>query len=297
MDYLDIQISGKIRNSNFPAWKNALLKQIHAVNLELITDNDFANAAEDAKVLKKAEKAIQEAKIKAIEQTEEIQALFSALDEVSEKARQIRLTLERQVRAKKQDIKNELITGAIREVQNYIAEKPEIFRRTDHSQYLQRHQYEAAIKGRSSILSTRKALASLVQDLKSEIDEENRKVLHNHALIENIPADNRLLFQDVNYLVKMPEQELKLTIENRMVKLSEQKAIRKAENVENEINAIDDEALSGIANKDKNHYTITIDLLCTRQEAINLAREIKNTIGDSTLLKDMKLAQKHDTDS
>lgn len=88
MDNLEIQISGRIQNSNFPVWKNALLNQIGLINLKLITDNDFAAATEDAKLLKRAEKAILEAKIRAIEQTEEIQLLFNALDEISEQARQ-----------------------------------------------------------------------------------------------------------------------------------------------------------------------------------------------------------------
>ncbi|WP_295580525.1 hypothetical protein [uncultured Lamprocystis sp.] len=91
VDNLEIQISGRIQNSNFPVWKNALLNQIGLINLKLITDNDFAAATEDAKLLKRAEKTILEAKIRAIEQTEEIQRLFNALDEISEQARQARL--------------------------------------------------------------------------------------------------------------------------------------------------------------------------------------------------------------
>jgi hypothetical protein len=108
VDNLEIQISGRIQNSNFPVWKNALLNQIGLINLKLITDNDFAAATEDAKLLKRAEKAILEAKIRAIEQTEEIQLLFNALDDISEQARQARLTLERQIRTRKQEIRTEI---------------------------------------------------------------------------------------------------------------------------------------------------------------------------------------------
>jgi hypothetical protein len=111
VDNLEIQISGRIQNSNFPVWNNALLNQIGLINLKLITDNDFAAATEDVKLLKRAEKAILEAKIRAIEQTEEIQRLFNALDEISEQARQARLTLERQIRTRKQEIRTEIQTN------------------------------------------------------------------------------------------------------------------------------------------------------------------------------------------
>ena len=227
MEHLEIQISGKIRNSNFLKWKDSLLKQIHSTKLELITDSDFAVASEDAKALKKAEKVIKEAKIKAIAQTEEIQSLFNALDEISEKARQARLTLERQIRVKKKEIKNELIEGAIGEVYNYITGKSKIFCQLDNSKHLQRHQYESAIKGKHTINSVESALYYLVQNQKNTIDDRSMQVSINLSLIEAIAPDDRLLFQDVNYLVALPENELQLTIENRIGKLSEQKARKK----------------------------------------------------------------------
>ena len=249
MEHLEIQISGTIQKSNFPTWKNSLLKQINAINLELITDNDFAVATENAKLLKKAEKAIQEAKIRAIEQTEEIQKLFDALDEVSEKARQSRLSLDRQIRARKNEIKDELIKNSIIEVENYINNKPEIFTRLNNSKYLQRHQYELAIKGKSSIVSVRNSLKYLVGKIKATINGESAKIVHNYKIIEEIPATNRLLFQDINNLVTLPEKELELTIENRIVKFSEQNAIKNAEHNENRFNESDNEVLTEFINR------------------------------------------------
>jgi len=289
MEHLEIQITGRIQSSNFPIWKDSLLRQIHSINLELVTDNDFAVASEDAKVLKKAERVIQEAKIKAIEQTEEIQSLFNLLDEVSEKARQTRLTLERQIRTKKQEIKDELISDAITEVHVYISSKPSIFCQLDNGKYLHRFQYESTIKGKSSIAGVERALKVLVNSIKAAIDNEVKQVLSNLAIIEAIPSNDRLLFQDVLYLVTLPEKELRLIIENRTVKLSEQKALKEAACAEKELNAIDNEALSETLNEDKNRYIISVDLLCARQEAINMAREIRNLLSTSRYILSIKL--------
>ncbi len=289
MEHLEIQISGRIQNSNFTIWKGSLLKQMHSINLVLVTDNDFAVALEDAKSLKRAEKAIQEAKIRAIEQTEEIQLLFDSLDEVSEKARQFRLTLERQIRLKKQEIKDELINEAITEIGDYISGKPDIFCQLDNSKYLHRHQYESAIKGKSTITNVERSLKSLVGSIKFAINNEVNHVLSNLAIIEAIPSKNTMIFQDVLYLVSLAEKELRLTIDNRIVKLSEQKALKEVADAENELNAIDNEALSGILNENKNRYVISIDLLCTRQEAINVAREIRSSLDTSKYILGMKL--------
>jgi hypothetical protein len=289
MDHLDIKISGKIQSSNFPIWKDSLLNHIRSINLKLVTDNDFAVASEDAKLLKRAEKALQEAKIKAIAQTEEIQSLFDSLDEVSEKARQSRLTLERQIRTKKQEIKDELINAAINDISDYISGKPNIFSQIDNRKYLLRHQFESAIKGKSSITHAEKSLKLLVNSIKITIDKEAKQVLSNLSLIEAIQPDKKLIFQDVSYLVTLPEKELRLTIENRIVKLSEQNALKEAADAGKELTAIDNEALYGTINKEKNRYIISIDLLCSRQEAIDIAREIKVLLGTSKFILDIKL--------
>jgi hypothetical protein len=295
MDKLEIQISGKIQSSNFPIWKKSLLDLIGSIKLELTTDDDFAAATDDAKLLKRAEKVIQEAKIKAIEQTEEIQLLFNGLDEISEQARSARLTLERQIRTKKQEIKDWLITASITEVREYIDSKPAIYSQLRNANYLERHHYETATKGKASILGVRKTLASLVRELMGAIDEECKQVLHNYDLIQTISLSDRLLFQDVNYLVTLPENELRLTIDNRIVKLSEQRARLKAANAENELNGIEDEAIFGKNNEKTGRYVISIELLSTRQSAINKAREIKGLFDGIDILVDMKLTLKLDS--
>lgn len=294
MEHLEIQISGKIQSSNFHIWKDSLLTQIHSTNLDLVTDTDFVIASDDAKALKNAEKNLKEAKVKAMAQTEEIQSLFSALDEVSDQARQARLTLERQIRAKKQDIKSELIDDAIEEVHDYIASKPEIFSSLDNSKHLQRHHYEGVIKGKSTITSVQRSLNSLVQDVKGVIDSEYERVVKNFALIEAIPPNDRLLFQDLSYLITLPENELHLTIENRIVKLSEQNARNYAANVEKELNVIDNEALNGVKIEQKNSYVISVEILSSRHDAINVAREIKKTLNDLDSLIDIRLTKKRD---
>ncbi|MEA5420303.1 hypothetical protein VB712_13815 [Spirulina sp. CCNP1310] len=291
MRNLEIQISGKIQNSNFPLWKDSLLQKIKSINMKLMTDEDFAVATQDAKLLKKAEEAIQDAKIKAIQQTQEIQLLFTALDQISEQARQARLRLERQIKFRKQQIRDELITASIQQIQGHINCRPGIYSRLDNSKYLQRYQYELAIKGKP-MSTVRNVLAGLVQNLKNTIDQESQQVLRKYEIIEAVGSDEKLLFQDIDHLVSLSEKELRLTIENRIVKFSEQAAKIRAVNAEKELNNLNQNFFLDTVNEDKNLYVISIELLSTRQNAIDRAREIRNLLEKSDCLVDMKLKMK-----
>ncbi len=301
MENLDIQISGQIQNSNFPIWKDSLLDQIKSINLELVTDDEFAIAEKNSKSLKKAEKVVQEAKIKALEQTQDIQSLFKALDEVAEEARQARLKLDRQIRVKKQKVKEALITDSINNVRNYIGSKPEVFNQLDNNKYIQRYQYEAQIKGKSTINSCLNSLNLLVETIKASVDIDCNQVIANYLIIKNLPPDDKILFQDINYLVTLPTKELKLTIDNRKTKLSEQtlktseqRLQKKALEAKKELEHIDNEALSDSPSEENSDYLISIELFSSKQEAANMARRIKDLLQDSSFLLDIRLSKKRD---
>jgi predicted GIY-YIG superfamily endonuclease len=291
VDHLEIKITGEIKSSNFHIWKENLLAQISSTTVKLVTDNDFLIASEDVKTLKKAENATKEAKIKAIQQTEEIQLLFSGLDEISALARQTRLSLERQVRIKKKEIKSSLIDDAIECVLQHIKTKPPVYMELDYNKHLQRHKFESTIKGKSTITSVEHFLNLHVEHVKAEIDSENEKTLTKFSFIEAIPLESRLLFPDVSYLLTLPDNELKLVIENRIVKFSEQNSHKDAQEIKNELNTavqFDD------YNEQKNNYVVSIEILASRSDAINIARELKKHLSDSDALIDIKLAIKCD---
>ena len=108
MNNLVIKLSGEIRSSNFHEWKNELIGQIQSTNLELTTDADFAAAELNVKTFRIAENTLKNAKESAIHQAYDIQELFNAIDQVTEQARQVRLTLVRQIKKRKSDVKLKL---------------------------------------------------------------------------------------------------------------------------------------------------------------------------------------------
>ncbi len=100
MNQLFIKLTGTVNSSNFDVWKKELIAQIQAVNVELITDDDFVTASIQAKSFKSAEKSLKEAKQSAISQAKEVHQLFPAIDDITEAARLARLSLARHIKAR-----------------------------------------------------------------------------------------------------------------------------------------------------------------------------------------------------
>ena len=235
MNGLVIKLTGTIQSSNFDLWKNDLVEKIKVVNTNLVTNEDFVDATRQVYQFKAAEKALKAAKQAAIEQASDIQNLFSAIDEVSEEARQVRLSLERQIKKRKLEIKEESISSAIESIQSYIAQKDDVFEKIDHSVYLDRKRFEVAIKGRAGIRGVQLALERLCADLKADISEREVELLHNKKALDTLSVEFRPLFQDHSYLLSLGRQELKLVMDKRIAVFNSEKMKKKSQETVNEL--------------------------------------------------------------
>ena len=172
-----------------------LLDQIASTNLELETDNDFATASDNVKSLKTAEKTLKECKVKALEQTHDIQQLFSAIDEVLETARETRLILERQVRTKKQQIKFDLVTKAQSKLLITANQNLKYSHMWIKSSLLRVSKLEAAIKGKASLSGVERALDTKVKELMQEIDAQEQFAHESYQFISNQSDQHRVLLR------------------------------------------------------------------------------------------------------
>ena len=105
MTELTITLTGEVRESNFEEWKDGLVERIHAVDAELSEDDDFTSANDSIRQFRDAELMLKNAKQAALRQAADINRLFDAVDAVTEETRQARLTLERRIRIRRQEMK------------------------------------------------------------------------------------------------------------------------------------------------------------------------------------------------
>jgi predicted phage-related endonuclease len=110
---LRIEVTGQVTASNLAAFKETALTAIRSVKRELSTDQDFADADASVKWCSDVESRLAAAKEHALSQTASIDALFKAIDDISAEARKVRLDLEKLVKARKDQIRMEIVSDAV----------------------------------------------------------------------------------------------------------------------------------------------------------------------------------------
>jgi putative phage-type endonuclease len=109
---LRIEVTGMVTASNLAAFREHALAVFGGIKTDLQTDADFADAERTVKWCKEVEDRLDAAKQHALSQTASIDDLFRTIDAIKEEARQKRLTLDRLVKAEKENRKSEIVAQA-----------------------------------------------------------------------------------------------------------------------------------------------------------------------------------------
>jgi len=117
---LRIEVTGMVTASNLAAFREHALAVFGGIKTDLQTDADFADAEKTVKWCKEVEDRLDAAKQHALSQTASIDELFRTIDAIKEEARQKRLTLDKLVKAEKENRKAEIVAQAQRELSAHI---------------------------------------------------------------------------------------------------------------------------------------------------------------------------------
>jgi hypothetical protein len=158
---LSIAVKGEIVSSNFDDFKAFAESQIMAISFDLKTDEDFEQAEEDAKGLKKFEATLAKSKTDALAQMDELNALLGSVDGLCEFARSTRLELERRVKARKQEVRDGIVRDGIAVLEVKNREFTDMI--------------GDAIKGKSSLVKMQEAVTAVVETVNARI-RTNRAV-------------------------------------------------------------------------------------------------------------------------
>jgi len=301
MNQLVIKLTGQVNSSNFNEWKKDLIVLIQSTNKELLSDRDFFIAERQIKSFKVAEQSLKQAKQSAIHQAEEIHKLFAAIDEVTEAARQARLSLEHQIKKRKVEIKNHSIDRGIEEIEKFKDKQSVEFLLIDKSNFINRHRFESAISRKSGIKGVQSEIDKLCSQIKEEISDKAEIISNNKNKLDALANDYKFLFQDIKYLVDLSEDELEFEIDKRISNYNE--AIAKKEqsklSTESRLNISKDDTQFGkviteeIGNEPKKKFQIIIDLLSTRDKATILVGAIMTNYGKDQSINSIQLVENH----
>lgn len=193
---LTVQLVGQVTASNLDSFKTAVTARIQAINTTLVTDSDFATADKMVKFLDDGEKRLDLVKAQALAQTESIDQLFRTIDALKAEMRSKRLTLDKLVKAEKENRKNEIVREARGEILLHIAK---LNGRVGVKVIeCDSGLFSEAIKGLKSLDSMRDKVSVALANAKSEANSVADRIDANLKSIESDGQNWRFLFPDLN---------------------------------------------------------------------------------------------------
>lgn len=293
MGELQITLSGNVTASNFDEWKNQLLARLDEANRDLQTDDDFAHAAQLVKSFKAAEDNLKTAKQDALNQVSDIQALFGAIDEVVEQVRQTRLGLDKQVKARKEEIKNSAVSAGKERIQAFINQQPEYFQQQNCDDYLDHSRFLEATKRKMTAATLQKSIDELCSGIELEVSRASATVQANKHRIEQLPPADRELFPDVLDLIAQQPQTVEDEIKNRL----DQRNLRVAARLDNaddpgELVLEQGAPVSSALSSDAEKFRVILDICADETSARQFVEQLASDTYGNVALGNIRLERR-----
>lgn len=194
-----IQVTGAVTASNLPEFKAHALEVFKGINRTLATDQDFATAESTVKWCADVESRLAAAKEHALSQTATIDELFKTIDDISAEARRTRLELDKLVKARKEEIRGEIVAGGIAALREHIASLQTeidlvafVFPAPD---------FAAVIKNKRTVDSLRSAVNDELARLKISSNELAAETRRRIAWFKEYAKGYEFLFPDLQKII------------------------------------------------------------------------------------------------
>ncbi|WP_286237945.1 lambda-exonuclease family protein [Neptuniibacter halophilus] len=221
---LVVDLVGEVRSSNLGPAKQIILARIESVNTDLTTDQDFADAEAAVKFFDKGEKELEATKKQALAKTASIDEMFRTIDELKEAMRTKRLSLNKLVKSRKEEIKTSIILKAKQEL-------------AEHISFIEQHMggyhlptvaadFAGAIKGKRTVTSLQSAADDELARAKIEANRFAESMTDNINLLTKDSTGYEFLFSDREQLVLLDAGHLKAEIKSRISDHKEQERQR-----------------------------------------------------------------------
>jgi len=234
---LSIMISGKVDSSNLVEYQSSALAYIDAINTELKTDQDFADAEANVKFCKQAEDDLKHAKAAAISSTADIDTLMKAADYLMDQVRQKRLTLERLVKSEKESRRSEISTSAIVAFRKHCDELDTEFKGVKLPELIRGHNFYECMKNKRTIESLQNAINTELATAKIAADQAAKVIRVNlNTLTALTGGAYDHLFKDLTTVISKDRDDFEAMVnvrihdERKRIKLAAENLAMKEQN-------------------------------------------------------------------
>jgi predicted phage-related endonuclease len=212
---LSIQTSGSISIiSNLDLFGRKLNEFVEGLDLEPTDDQGFANAEAAVKTLQKAQEALEAAEASALAQASSVDEMRRAVALYAETARKTRIMLEKMVKARKEQIKNEII-GKAKEAfhEHLFSLEAEI---KPLRLIVQQPDLIGAAKNKRTLASLHDAIETALANGKITADAVAKDVRAKLSWYREYAKGFEFLFADLDRAVYKPEDDFQLLVKNRI---------------------------------------------------------------------------------
>jgi len=203
---LSVQIDGAVKASNLAEYEASALTFIRAINTDLQTDQDFADADNVVKFCGRTEKELETVKQQALAQTADIDALFRTIDKLKAEMRIKRLELNKLVTARKQQMRESIVMEARAA---WVAHTGRLNDRLESVRLpVMAENFAGVIKGKRTIASLHDAVNTELARLKIEANEMADHIEANMKALKAMAGDYGFLFRDLQQIITKEHDDL-----------------------------------------------------------------------------------------
>jgi len=193
---LRVEAQGMVTFSNLTEFRTNAMAVLGAINRDLQTDEDFADAETTCKWCKQVEDRLESAKANVLAQMQSVDEVCRTIDSVSAETRKVRLELDWLVKAEKEHRRAEIVAAGVAAVRAHY----DTLNSTLGAHAIAMAQSTGltignAIKGRKTLTSIRDAVDTAVAAAKIEASQQGERIRQNIAVLDEF-AEHAHLFAD-----------------------------------------------------------------------------------------------------
>ena len=213
-----IQVEGRVKETNLATFKQTAINFISSINTDLQTDKDFADAEVMVKFCKEAETKLEHAKEHALAQTKSIDELFKTIDHLKDQLRDKRLTLDKLVKSRKDEIRAQLRVVATDALKAHVDRaNKEVLGDAYITLDSVLPDFGAAMKGKKTVDSLKGAVDDALAAAKIEVTERAEVISENLlTYAELVKEEHRMLFHDIKQLVLKRADDFRASVKERI---------------------------------------------------------------------------------
>ena len=305
---LILSTESRVLSTNITDFEKQADQFLSTLIVKFETDEDFAAAKEEVKILKEVEDKIRNS-IK-LAQSGEIAKLIESAEKIAEKFREERLKRDKLVKSKESEIKENIVNTAFENISKvrygYESDISIALERTMPKQDLLKRLHNATAR-RSTLATLQKAVQAEENLILAELAQESARLI---ARKKFLPVSHEHLFKDwlelitsncdlkpiVEDRIQMEEQREQARIAQAQVE-AEKARIAQAQAEAEKAKIEEDETKSAVEKTQENstalsdeptfNFEVRIAFTGTQEQAIALARKVKAQYGDNVSLKKM----------